>query len=216
MDIQIFFFFFGTITIDDTLGRFLPAFCTPEWRDLNNRWIAGEFGSKVCFTEQFKLANIPDEATLLEFLGTIKIQPDFAEFYDFTKIYGIDFYVVSDGMDFFIKTILKNHGIENIKFFSNILKPDFTLEFPNHNTNCKRQAATCKCSVIERLQDPDKTLIYIGDGISDFCGAQKADIVFAKGALLRHCRQNGFTNVVEFKSFSDISKQITDQAACFV
>jgi 2-hydroxy-3-keto-5-methylthiopentenyl-1-phosphate phosphatase len=206
MDIQIFCDFDGTITTQDTLGRFLTEFAPPEWLELERRWINGEFGSKVCLTEQLRLIPKPDAATLNAFLNSIQIDPDFVEFYNFLKEKKVDFYVVSDGLDFFIKTILKKYSLNDIKFFSNVLMPDFTSEFPNYNESCKRQAGTCKCGVIDKLIDTQKTLIYIGDGISDFCAAQRADIIFAKRTLLSYCRENNFRNVIEFKTFTDIKE----------
>ncbi len=203
MDIQIFCDFDGTITTQDTIDRFLPAFSLPGWEKLSQKWFCGEIGSKECLAEHFKLIPRPKAGELEQFLDTIGVDPEFAAFHSFVKENNIDFYIVSDGLDFFIKTVLENHGLGDIKFFSNVLTPEFTLEFPNANPQCERLSGTCKCGVINKFTRPGAKIIYIGDGISDFCGSKQADIVFAKGTLLKHCE-----HAIGFKSFADIKDYI--------
>ena len=81
------------------------------------------------------------------------------------------------------------------------------LSFPNKNDNCLNKSGTCKCSVIKKLKEKYKKVLYIGDGQSDFCAADKADILFAKGSLLKYCKTNNISSI-EFENFNDILKYL--------
>ena len=49
--------------------------------------------------------------------------------------------------------------------------------------------------------------VFIGDGTSDSCIANYADIVFAKNSLASYCWKNNIT-YFEFSNFQDIIKKI--------
>jgi 2-hydroxy-3-keto-5-methylthiopentenyl-1-phosphate phosphatase len=46
-------------------------------------------------------------------------------------------------------------------------------------------------------------IVYIGDGLSDRCGVEKSDIVFAKDDLKTFCIENKI-DFYEFENFEDI------------
>jgi 2-hydroxy-3-keto-5-methylthiopentenyl-1-phosphate phosphatase len=50
-------------------------------------------------------------------------------------------------------------------------------------------AGTCKCMVAKKLAK-GLPIILIGDGRSDFCLADKADYVLAKGGLATYCEKH--------------------------
>ncbi len=213
-NIQVFCDFDGTITTEDTLGKFFPKFATPDWVEWENRWLREEIGSRECLDGQIKCVPNLAEGEFNEFIKSIEIDKYFKEFIEYLEENEIDFYIVSDGFDLFIRSILENNGLGHIKFFSNTLTKTtggFVMDFPNTSQSCKRGSGTCKCNVINRLIDPQKKLIYIGDGISDFCAARNADIVFAKRDLLRHCQKNNLQNYIEFQSFEDVIKNVKNR-----
>ena len=51
--------------------------------------------------------------------------------------------------------------------------------------------------------------ILIGDGRSDFCAAETADLVVAKGALAEHCQTNGLAYIV-FGNFAGATTLLAD------
>ncbi|MDP6796367.1 MAG: hypothetical protein QGG33_00910 [Candidatus Krumholzibacteria bacterium] len=53
------------------------------------------------------------------------------------------------------------------------------------------------------LQESRLPLIYIGDGTTDRCPAERADLLFAKGGLARWCEEEGLEHV-PFETFDDI------------
>ncbi|EOY27092.1 PREDICTED: inorganic pyrophosphatase 2 [Theobroma cacao] len=103
---------------------------------------------------------------------------------------GCDLKIVSDANAFFIETILKHHGLR--EYFSEInTNPGFVDEegrlriFPHHDFTqsphgCHHPCPPnmCKGTVIERIQASmsmkgKKTIIYLGDGVGDFCPSLK-------------------------------------------
>ncbi|XP_022721515.1 inorganic pyrophosphatase 2-like isoform X2 [Durio zibethinus] len=103
---------------------------------------------------------------------------------------GCDLKIVSDANVFFIETILDHHGLREC--FSEInTNPSFIDEegrlriFPHHDFTksphgCHHPCPPnmCKGIVIERIQaslsmEKKKTIIYLGDGIGDFCPSLK-------------------------------------------
>jgi 2-hydroxy-3-keto-5-methylthiopentenyl-1-phosphate phosphatase len=78
----------------------------------------------------------------------------------------------------------------------------FKIECPHLNPDCGN-CGTCKTRLMEELREPGGQTVYIGNGYSDTCPAGHADLVFAKGALYRYCRERGI-GAQYFDSFCDI------------
>ena len=81
-------------------------------------------------------------------------------------------------------------------------------EFTFSDDYCKF-CGTCKRNIlISNTNDFDNDIsVYIGDGDSDFCVSNFADIVFAKGRLASYCWKNNIT-YFEYKNFSDIKNKL--------
>ena len=113
--------------------------------------------------------------------------------------------IVSDGFDFYIEKILQNHDI-NIEFECNSiisrenkLYPKFKLE----SESCNCFSASCKRNLILKDYNENDLIIYIGDGISDYCPVEYCDVIFAKGKLSKYCNQNNIPHY-NFNNFFDI------------
>ncbi len=199
--------FDGTITVQDTLYTFFKTYAKDKWLDIENMWTEGKIGSMECLKKQFELVENMSEEFIDKYISSLQIDSSFK---DFIRQNNRDFVIVSDGVDYFINKILENNRIENIKVVSNhaeFIDDKFTLSFPNKNSNCKNKSGTCKCSVVSDLRKKYDKIIYIGDGQSDFCVAKNADILFAKGSLLKYCQKNNI-NHIEYSSYKDILSEL--------
>ena len=199
--------FDGTITEKDTLFGFFENFADKEWLNVEKEWLEGKISSKECLIKEFELVCNLDKKLINEYLKDVKVDKTFLDFYKKLRDKDIDFFVVSDGVDFFINKILKNSGLNNIEIISNhgeFIDRKFVLSFPNDCEKCKNNAGTCKCKIIEQKRKFYEKIIYLGDGASDFCVADKVDILFAKTKLLDYCKNKGI-NATEFEKFADIN-----------
>ena len=198
--------FDGTITTKDGLYSFIEKYAENDWQKIEQDWVDGKISSKECLIEEFKLVPNLSEELIAGFIQTLTIDETFVDFYKKIIDKNIDFYIVSDGIDYFINKILEKYGLKNIKTITNhgeFRGEFFEITFPNDNPKCINNSGTCKCSVLMNLKKEYDKIIYIGDGVSDFCVANKADILYAKSKLSDYCKNKGI-NYIPYETFKDV------------
>jgi 2,3-diketo-5-methylthio-1-phosphopentane phosphatase len=180
--------FDGTISKVDTTDLLLERFAAPAWRDIEEEWKAGRIGSRECMVRQIDLVRATP-AEMDAFIATVEIDPGFAGFVLLFRGLGHALTVLSDGLDRTIRTVLDRADID-LPYFANHLQwlggDRWRLTFPHAKGTCATLAGNCKCSFAEAR--PREITIMVGDGRSDFCVAERADLVLAKGSLREHCR----------------------------
>ena len=185
--------FDGTIAVDDTTDTLLERFGRRGWEKLEDDWRAGRIGSHDCMAGQVSLLDMSREE-LDGHLAERAIDPAFAAFVKTTHSQGMHIEVLSDGLDYAIRTILAREGLDWLPVTSNRLEPagerSWRLGFPNASAACRVASGTCKCARAALSRAGHKRVLLVGDGASDFCVAEAADFVFAKGKLIAHCVAN--------------------------
>ena len=198
--------FDGTITEKDSLFYFFETFADKKWLEVEKDWADGKISSKECLIKEFALVKNLSEKLIDDYLSDTKVDETFVDFYKKIKEKNIDLFVVSDGVDYFINKILEKSGLKGIEIISNhgeFIDGEFVLSFPNDCPNCKNNAGTCKCNVLKNKRKEYQKIIYLGDGTSDFCVADKPDILYAKTKLLNYCKENSI-DAISFNNFSDV------------
>ncbi|HEX7681662.1 MAG TPA: MtnX-like HAD-IB family phosphatase [Thermoanaerobaculia bacterium] len=197
--------FDGTVAPADTVDALLEQFADPEWRRIEQEWVAGRINSRECMAAQ--LALVAAERPALEsFLRSVPIDPAFAAFVRHATTFA-DLAIVSDGLDYPIRHALQGLRNPPLPIFANRLgfRPGgLELSFPYADAACSVKSGLCKCAVT-RAVDAGRglTTVLIGDGRSDQCIARRADYVFAKGSLIRFCETEQIPHI-PFESFSDV------------
>ena len=193
--------FDGTISVEDTTDTLLERFGKPGWEVLETEWRAGRIGSRDCMAGQVALLDM-DRAELDAHLAERGMDPAFADFVRDAQAQGMHVEILSDGLDYAIRTILARDALDHLPITANRLEAAgdraWRLAFPNADMACVAQSGTCKCARAARFQGAasggasqrKKRVLMIGDGASDFCVARAADFVFAKGKLIDYCRVN--------------------------
>jgi 2-hydroxy-3-keto-5-methylthiopentenyl-1-phosphate phosphatase len=183
------------------------------WDDIDRAYCAGEIGSKEAYGRICAILG-GTRKDMLQFVAeNTVIDPHFEEFYAYCRERDIDVKIVSDGLDFYIDFILRRHGLSDIPFYSNVMtfqdgKP-LSIEFPHANETCNT-CGTCKSNILESCQAGYGKIVYVGDGYSDLCPAQKADLVFAKGILWTRLSKSEQTGVRKYRSFRDVTEFLSN------
>ncbi len=199
--------FDGTISRDDTTDLVLERLASPGWRDLEEDWLTGRISAAECMRGQIALIG-GSEADLDAVLDGAVLDPGFVAFVEWCEARGLPVSIVSDGVDRFIARILARDGLERLPVIANRLAGapgGRLLEQPWIRTGCAAGSGVCKCAAAAYpdTSAPD-TLVYVGDGRSDFCVGGRADILFAKGALADYA-QARTQSFIPFDTFDDVT-----------
>ncbi|HEY6281098.1 MAG TPA: MtnX-like HAD-IB family phosphatase [Burkholderiales bacterium] len=186
----LFFDFDNTITQGDLLDAILERFSKDSsWLELEDAWRNGKISTFECLRRQ--VGNLkPSRTEILDFATTISVDPYFVPIVDWAARSHVDLIVISDNFTALIDVIFKHHNIPNVPVFANELKffaDHVEAEFPYQDPSCSR-CAHCKARQIRKF--PGQRKIFVGDGLSDICPANIADIVFAKDSLARYLAQS--------------------------
>jgi len=212
MSLKIFCDFDGTITHRDTPGVLFAE--VKEIHDLGKKYEKKELLSNDFWTFVTKNSRTFVPGEIEEFFRTFPIDETFIPFADFCKSRKLDLFIVSDGLDFYIHGIFEANHIEGVPVFANsAVMADGRLHvtFPFTREHCT-MTANCKCLHVLDNAGEEDSIVYIGNGTSDCCPAERSDIVFAKDRLAVYCEANGIP-YHNFHTFAEIQLQLEKYAA---
>lgn len=190
MGIVFFVDFDGTITKKDTCAAMVEAFADNGWQTINEKWERKEISTEECANRIFRLFRA-DLNNVKKLMKTMEIDDTFKEFLQLCREKGYGVFVLSDGYDVCLETVFRKYHIE-VPYYANKMVYDqgFKIACTYANPACGI-CGTCKTKLIDQLKGEGNLVVYIGDGYSDTCPATKADVVFARGALYKFCKDNG-------------------------
>jgi len=204
--------FDGTVAQNDVGNLLFFTFGDERSIEAVNLWIKGNISSRECLIRECEATRV-SRSELEDFVDKQKLDPHFNDLALYAQSQQIEMQIVSDGLDFYIERILKNYHLDSqLKIHANHLvfedQNQIRPEFPYFEFGCGR-CGNCKGYHVRHAKSDGKQIIYIGDGLSDRCGARAADVVFAKRGrdLLEFCRENRIAHF-EFQDFSDVLNQI--------
>ena len=188
--------FDGTISLRDMGYVLLNRFSSGDWKAIDREFCEGKIGSKEAYSRIAKIIK-GDEESVLHFVRTHSdIDPHFVSFYSYCRERGIDVKIVSDGLDFYIKTLLELHRLSEIPFYANCTRfhPGDKMEFsfPFASEECGL-CGTCKKKLVQIHRNEYDSILFVGNGLSDRCAAREADFAFAKDPLYSYCIQHDIT-----------------------
>ncbi len=207
---RVFCDFDGTISIQDATDFILGRFADPEWEQIEDEWKQGVIGSAECMQRQVALI-CATRHQLDAALDEIQIDPSFPAFAGFCRSQGIPLTVVSDGVDYFIHRILARHRLPPLPVIANQLticglngRTRYHLASPFSDARCASAAGMCKCRSVGAASG---MRVYVGDGRSDFCVANKPELVFAKRNLAEFCQRQNIA-FMPYRQFADVAQAL--------
>ncbi len=191
----------GTITEQDLLDTIAQTFGDPEVYAEVDR---GLDENRLTLHEVLRREFEPVRAPLPEVVGWVLehavIRPGFHDLVALARERGWRLVVLSSGFRELIQPVLEREGLGEVELLANSIEPDpegWRASFRDEQScpvcgePCKRAAVVAESNGGER--------VYVGDGISDRCGAEASDLVFARRGLASYLRDRG----VQFEHFDD-------------
>jgi len=201
--------FDGTAATTNVGMSLIEAFAKDDsWRVIDDDYERGKVGSKRAFELLAEvLGGTPEEwAGFIETGHTL--DPDLSTLVECATSKGWSVEILSDGLDFYIHRMLERENI-SLPVRAATLSHNGVraiIEMSYSDVDCGR-CSTCKKSRVEELLAGGYRTIFIGDGLSDRCGAPSADRIFAKDKLAEHLREHGI-GFEHFETLSDVTQAL--------
>jgi len=196
--------FDGTVTIEDTSFIMLDTFANGDWRKIYKEYSAGKKSVGYFNREAFAMVKAYRKELLTSIDGKVAVRSGFKELVECCSRKDFRFVIVSNGLDFYIKHILKQQGFSDIEVHASWTRfRDNRLSVKYVGPDGDSLDDGFKETWAEKFLGDNYRVIYIGDGTSDISPARKCHYVFATGVLLERCREVKLP-CTPFSTFHDV------------
>lgn len=200
--------FDGTVCIPDSCDFLLEKYAPHEWKDLDDAVWRAELTEREAFQRQIALLHVTWEEARAALLKGVRVREGFGEFVSFCRSRRLPLTILSSGLHELIDVLLQSVAVSGIPVLAHHAEIDGDrwqvklIDLPRLAEHCSH----CKCVTVLAQKEAGK-VVYIGDGYTDLCPVQHADVVFATGRLAQACadRRRPF---IPFQTFFDIEKYL--------
>jgi 2-hydroxy-3-keto-5-methylthiopentenyl-1-phosphate phosphatase len=193
--------FDGTITEQDLLDEIAATFGDEDvYREVDRGLDENRLTLHEVLRREFEPVRAPLDEVRSWVLENVRVRAGFRETVALARERGWRLIVVSSGFRELIEPVLEREGLAGVEVLSNSIDPDPTgwkVRFRTEEV-CDTCGEPCKRATAAALADGSE-LVYVGDGYSDRCAAELADLVFARRGLARYLAKRG----VPFEPFDD-------------
>ena len=213
--------FDGTVTRQDTLVEILNRYGAPGWAQVQERVLSGELAIREALEWEMRSVRASRQE-LEELLATrVEVEPTFREFLMGMRGRGVPVILLTGGFDLCVETVLVKAGLWPVPYLANRLvrvngspgQPSSSdagagwhVEFPYLSSAC-RACGHCKGDSLRHWAGQGFTTVFVGNGVTDRCGAQAAALTFAKDELWTWCQTEGLP-AVSYQSFEDVEAEL--------
>ncbi len=200
--------FDGTITAQDVAFLILDKYAEGDWRQVHDEYRrakipVGEFNRRV-----FAMVRAGKEELTRYVRKHAQLRAGLPELVQVCREKDFRFVIVSNGLDFYIETILKDWGLGDVEFHAAETCFDPRgLKVRYVGPNGDELEDAFKEAYTRLFLSQGYRTIYVGDGYSDFVAANLAHHVFAIGNLLERCQRVNRA-CAAFSDLRDIAESI--------
>ncbi|MFC2122376.1 MtnX-like HAD-IB family phosphatase [Bacteroidota bacterium] len=200
--------FDGTISTDNISILLREEFATGDWRQIDSDYMQGKLTVEDSNQRQFAMIKEPRDKLVSFAREKAQVKAGFLEFVDYCRNSGIEFVIVSSGLDFYIEAVLEQIGVPNLELYcarTSFGRDGIDIEYIDLNGNRVEKGFKLQC--FNQLKLRGEYVIYLGDGFSDLEAASAADYVFATGSLTALLDKKS-VSYHSFTDFHDVLRQM--------
>jgi 2-hydroxy-3-keto-5-methylthiopentenyl-1-phosphate phosphatase len=182
--------FDGTITEEDVSFMLLDAFAQGDWRKMFQQYRESKISVGDFNTRAFAMVKASRGELVAVARSKVRVRDGLHNLVSYCQRRGFRFVIVSNGLDFYIRSILKDVGLDNIKFYA--AKTRFSrdgLKVQYIGPEGIPLMSDFKEAYARVFLKRGDRLVYVGNGPSDIAPAVLAHHVFARDGLLDGCRE---------------------------
>ncbi len=193
--------FDDTAAVENVAELLLNRFGDPSWHEVRQRFRESELTLKEY--QEIVFHNILADRSIMQryVKQNAHLRPHFGDLWRYCREHSVPLAVVSAGLDFYIEALIEGNGLThvpvyavNTRFSPNGISYEYRYAYSG-----RQDLGNSKGAVVDKFQEQGHYVIYIGDGMSDFEAAEKADLVFAHRTLAEECTRAG----IPFRPFAD-------------
>ena len=205
--------FDGTITERDTLDEMCRIYAPDAWAAAENDLQRRTMTLREVIAAEFAPIQGDHDTIVSETVERARVRAGFTEFVRAAEAAGDQVVVVSSGFESVIRPILEREGLGGLEVVAHDVRftPEGGVVEFRHGEPCPVCGEECKRSVVEAMRD-GREVAYIGDGYSDRCAAQAADIRFARRTLATHLDREG-VGYIPFDDFTTVRDELLGRGA---
>ncbi len=208
--IEIFSDFDGTLTNRDTLVLLLDEFASADWYAIEERALKGELDERESLRREMALITADDADLMSALRREIRPAQGLDDLVHLVREKNWKMTVLSGGLIRFSGTLWKEWGYGDIPLYANDHRRDGRgrIEIvPAPTPRIRNRCNHCKRWHLEEAIKRGSVVVYIGDGLTDFCPAEAAHRRYAKGVLLEYLRKKDL-DAVPFDSLMDVTEDL--------
>ncbi|HVE95096.1 MAG TPA: HAD-IB family phosphatase [Acidimicrobiales bacterium] len=203
---SVFLDFDGTISTSDVGVHLLERFAD-GWLDYDDAFAAGLIGSRECMAEQWKcIRPRTTEPELRASAAEVELDAGLAPLVAGLRSAGAEITVVSDGYGFYVRDALASFALDVLTN-----EVDFatgTITHPYFDSDCPcGLCGTCKRAPILEAKQRGRSIVFVGDGVSDRRAAPLADRLYAKDRLAEWCDAEQLPYIA-FATLADVADHL--------
>ena len=201
--------FDGTITRQDTLVEILDRYGSSGWAKIQARVVSGEISIREGLSSEMQSVQATREQIQQLLSARIEMDPTFPDFFHTMRRQGIPLVILTGGFDLCVETVFKKSGLWPVPLLSNRLRLNegcWQVDFPYASARCE-SCGHCKGDSVRNWVRRGHATVFIGNGVTDRCAAEAAELTFAKDELGTWCRKRGIP-AVPFETFTDIHQEL--------
>ena len=200
--------FDGTIITSNLGVLFREAFAHGDWQSIETAYAQRRITVEECNRWQYRLIREPLESLQDFTCRYAEVRPGFNEFVDYCQHNNISLVIVSNGVDFYIQTVLARIDMSHLELHcgQGVFSGDgIIVSYEDPEGNPLDSGFKGRC--LQWLRQRDSTIVYLGDGYSDVAPACQADHVLATGALPEMLKAESIS-ATPFDDFYDVVREI--------
>ena len=206
--------FDGTVSEPEASLAILRKFAPGRWERYEKPWLDKEISTHDCLGYQFTLLDASVEEMARFAADNIALREGFEDLVEVCKRFGYGLVISSCGVDFYIKAILERHDLGDVSF---VAIRTHWVEGLGHiaeegffNPECD-WCGNCKRDLVSLYRSRGAMVAYVGDGATDECAAERADIVFARAGLMDFCKEKKIKDCRPFETFKDVLRWLDER-----
>jgi len=172
--------FDGTIVQIDTAEYVLEKLAEGDWKTLDQKLDRGEMSLEDCMGQQFGMVKASRKRMVDTLDSVVEIRPGFKDLIGYCRSKHIPFVIASAGLDFYIRHFLARNGLKNeigiVVPRVRVTRNGVKFEFPELHYS---SSVSFKDDLVRQQRSTGRTVVYIGDGTTDFNAARISDHPFA-------------------------------------